>query len=423
LNNPKNTEWFYFEPHVYTTYRRGIFLVYDTLTGRSYPYTGSRELLAFFRKTAEGKRNGLTPYGEKERANPHITAAVRTLREAFLADILPSRTRSEPPFRMTGEVKIQRDVHRLRKDPLRSVGENVLGYLRELIVYLTDACRYQCSGCRRYYRQFTCCTASTRRPCFLPVEQIIGFLDSLYDANLQRLVLSGGDLSLYPGLGTLEEFLNDFPFKPEVVVHIGQLGNLRKKRPRLWSIAKTIRVVITPPFSKRYLTVLSSHISSSDPRLQFVFVVNGHSQLAFVQRTIQKHRMKGAALKPFYTDKNLKFFKDEVFLELSDIMCERPLMREIYANQTINRLDFGSLVIRADGTIYANVNFAKLGRLGKESVYQVLCKELEHGASWLRTRRDVEPCRRCAYADLCPPLGNYEIAINRNNLCGLQGRL
>ena len=42
------------------------------------------------------------------------------------------------------------------------------------------------------------------------------------------------------------------------------------------------------------------------------------------------------------------------------------------------------------------MNFLPIGNIYKDSVYDIVCKELNEGESWFRVR-DKEPCNRCVF--------------------------
>ena len=65
---------------------------------------------------------------------------------------------------------------------------------------------------------------------------------------------------------------------------------------------------------------------------------------------------------------------------------------------------------------YANRLFPALGLVEKDSIYAIIRKEITEGQSWLRIRTQ-SPCDTCVYQWLCPSPSDYEIELNRPNLC------
>ncbi len=90
-------------------------------------------------------------------------------------------------------------------------------------------------------------------------------------------------------------------------------------------------------------------------------------------------------------------------------------MEDIYSRQLVN--DYGKLTIMADGKIYANLNDPVLGNASKNSLEEVVLKEIKQGKSWKRLRTRVMPCRHCVFQHVCPPISNYELVLKKYNLC------
>lgn len=118
---------------------------------------------------------------------------------------------------------------------------------------------------------------------------------------------------------------------------------------------------------------------------------------------------------PIYNNKNLSFFESNVFLTDEDISQMRLSKEEIFIRQSININDFGRLTILNNGKVYANVNSSPLGTID-DIPYSIVYKECTEGKSWFKLR-DKMPCKNCIYQWLCPPPSNYEIVLNRFNLC------
>lgn len=98
------------------------------------------------------------------------------------------------------------------------------------------------------------------------------------------------------------------------------------------------------------------------------------------------------------------------------ILDLQPTKREIYANQTINRNEFGKITVLPNGDILANPNNKKLGTIKDDRIHDIIYREMTEGNSWLRIR-DQKPCCDCIYQWLCPSPSNYESVIGKPNLC------
>ena len=72
--------------------------------------------------------------------------------------------------------------------------------------------------------------------------------------------------------------------------------------------------------------------------------------------------------------------------------------------------------IMPDGETYANLNYSPLGNIYTNSIYEIVQKEIVEGKSWFRIRNQA-PCDECVYQWLCPSPSDYEIDLDRTNLC------
>ena len=149
----------------------------------------------------------------------------------------------------------------------------------------------------------------------------------------------------------------------------------------------------------------------------FSFAIQNDDDFTRCQQIISQDHIENYALHPYYNHKNLQFFKDAVFFAKDDVLDAGPNQRDIFTRMAINPLNYGKVTVCSNGHIYANVNTPRLGKLGKDSLHDIVYKEITAGKSWRRTRKHVTPCKSCTFEFLCPPLSNYEYAIGRNNLC------
>jgi len=94
-------------------------------------------------------------------------------------------------------------------------------------------------------------------------------------------------------------------------------------------------------------------------------------------------------------------------------------MREIFRNQKLNSNFFGILHILPDGSVKANMNAETLGNIKRDTVLDLIYKELIDNTAWRKVRNE-RPCTDCIYHFICPAPSNYEKAIGRQNLCRIK---
>jgi pseudo-rSAM protein len=164
-------------------------------------------------------------------------------------------------------------------------------------------------------------------------------------------------------------------------------------------------------------------VSSLPLDVHFAFIIGSETEFEEAEKLAASFEPGRYSYHPFFNGQNLDFFREGIFVTKENLLEAKPALKELHARQVMNPLHFGSLTVLNDRWIYANVNASRLGMLGRDSIYDVVYREMYHGKSWRRTRNKVEPCKRCVFNALCPPLSNYEYAVGKNNLCHLQPRL
>jgi pseudo-rSAM protein len=137
------------------------------------------------------------------------------------------------------------------------------------------------------------------------------------------------------------------------------------------------------------------------------------------ERILEQYQIEQYQLKPVYTGKNIAFFEENVFLTKEDILSTSMSIKDFFFKQNMNTNDFGKINILPNGDVYANLNHPVLGNITTQSIDEIVSRELEEGKSWLRVRDQV-PCNNCLYQWICPSPSDYEIIIDRPNLCHIK---
>ena len=409
--------WFYVEPYVHLACKSDDCLVYNTLTGRALIYRNEPEIAGLVRRLLSVRNARVIRLNASRLEKGKIATFVKGLRDHFMGDLLDTACSSAKPMQMVHSPKIQKGAERLKREEGRSVGEGELGYLSHVAFYINAECRGKCPGCRAYYKQFPCCTQAGPGRKEMTAEALSSLLRQVQGAPVSRIDILGGDIFLHSELQALVDILKAQGREVVFFLHALHLTEHGARMDLLDFEMARYHVIVTPPYSSPRFNAAREITAAWDGRTTFVFVVQTNADIQQARAMIEASEMNSYALKPYFTGRNASFFHDAVFMELKDILDARPTHREIYANQVLNRLNFGRLTFVHDGKVYANLNNPSLGTWKEDSIRRILYKEMCHGKSWRRTRLRVEPCRRCVLAALCPPLGNYEFALKRNDLC------
>lgn len=302
-------------------------------------------------------------------------------------------------------LNLQKDVDRLRNDPSRSVGEDLLSYLHEAVFYLGGSCEVKTD----FYRQVLFPVDSGD---VLPCEAVREFLLQAEGSGLHTLHFLGGNLFEYPETDRLTEVLNDYEGKVyfhvldrEFLQNAGSLCFLKRENDRLNVIcreAEMLKEVIERCRDIEFPVELTGVVHS----------LQGYEAMVETARSCGWELME---FQPVYTGDNPDFFEEYVFVTPEDLQSPGLNRRQVFARQALNTHFFGQLTVMPGGSVYGNVNRDSLGKW-PASLHQLLYREMEGRGAW-RYIREQEPCRQCIYQWLCPSPSNYEWVLGRPDLC------
>lgn len=214
----------------------------------------------------------------------------------------------------------------------------------------------------------------------------------------------------------LEELVNDISkLSVQLTIHIlikDFLNHVQEIKEIKWPTDTSINILVDTVFD------ISSLKDFSLPFSLTVFIFSEDDFLRYSSLFDTFSLVQDIRFIPVYNGENMSFFESNVFMEKDDMDNVVLSKNEIFIRQAINIGDFGKLTIMPDGKVYANVNMPSLGTID-DSPYSIVYKEFIDGESWFRLRVQ-NPCKNCVYQWLCPSPSNYEIVIDRPNLCHMR---
>jgi pseudo-rSAM protein len=413
----KRRFWFMIDTYVHISLKRDVLLLYNTLTGKALEYSGEEKIFRLVKKLRSKVNLQVIPLTEKDLEDPVILRFVSDIRKYFMGDLIDTSFSKGKPVQAAPILTLRKDVTQLKKKEIRSAGEDMMTYLAELSLYLNNQCHKTCGICAEGYKQFLCCTVTNSKKGELDITAIERLLPELKSCRLVKLNILGGDIFRYSKFERLLSAIN--PLKA-IKTYYSHYSNTVKGRGRLKLLdpdSSLLNILVPFPVNREELEAALEIVKNMTLNSKFIFIIRGIGEFEKAQSLISSLEIDDYDFKPFYNGENLDFFKENIFTGREEIIAEKPRLRDIYTNSKLNHLDFGRLTVLSNRHIYANVNASRLGILGKDSIYDVLYKEMYYGKSWRRVRKHLEPCKRCTYESLCPPVSNYSRAIGRNDLC------
>ena len=155
--------------------------------------------------------------------------------------------------------------------------------------------------------------------------------------------------------------------------------------------------------------------------IEYTLMVDSEESLSKAINIVTTNPLAKINIRPFFNGSNMAFFKENVFMDLNDLLSSPISKKSIFRHQVLNENFFGKMIIMPNGETYSNINHNSLGNAFDDilSINKLVYKEMRHGKAWFKVRDEI-PCKNCCNKSLCPSPSNYEIVTNRVNLCNIK---
>lgn len=413
----KRSSWLYIEPYVHISIKSRRVLLYNTLNGKviedDYP-----PIVRLVNRLRSNKNLLVIKLANKEIDDPKIAGFVRKAREYFVGDLLDESFSQGKPVEMMPKLHMHKGIKlKDSKESMIWLGQGIMDYLAEISLYINDSCRQDCSTCQHAYKQFLACTRGNGDSRELSVAEIKRLLEETKGSGLFRINIVGGDIFRHSHFEDLADFLSDIPAVKIYFTHYKNLNNRENHLSLIGTDNAELRILVSFPLEEDKFRPIIPLLSRVGIDYGIDFVVQEETDLELAYGIVSQFKTEKASFKACYNGKNAEFLRKALFLSKEDILEARPGLRDIFSRMAVNPLNFGKLFVLSDGTVRASINTPKLGKLGRESLHDLVCKEMASGKSWRKLRTSVHPCKTCTYDLLCPPLTDYEYVLGQSNLC------
>ena len=115
---------------------------------------------------------------------------------------------------------------------------------------------------------------------------------------------------------------------------------------------------------------------------------------------------------PYYQHSNKLFCLNESSYKIQDILDSKISKNTILSSQTMNANLFGELSILPNGNIYSCLQFKEIGNVSMINLKEAIYKEFLIHKNWFIIRKNYKFCKKCIFNWICPPITNYELAID-----------
>lgn len=233
------------------------------------------------------------------------------------------------------------------------------------------------------------------------IDDIIKFLSQLgHDTHIK---LIGGDISRHNDIKKLMVFLDRFDYY-DIYIDAEYYKKCELSQ-------KHTTIVVKPQCAD-----IQNIYNDIDNKDQYSFLLTVKCEYDLIKARQYKEMMSDININiiPLFDD-NYSFFKEYVFTNRNEL-CQTALSKgRLFANKNINSNYYGELFINPQNEIFTNFNFTDIGKTC-DDLSLLLTRASQANQAWYLTR-EVTPCNNCVFQFLCPPISDYEIVLNKYDLC------
>jgi pseudo-rSAM protein len=403
--------WFYLEPYVFVSEDREGYLFYNANSGKGISF-GKSEMI---NKVVKYLQNPVNMYsiriGVKELEDEPLYYFIQSLQEASFGDLVEGHL--PKPVIMPLILSLQKNVEYL-KAHFSLLNENILSYLHEVTVFVNGNCKHRCKSCTDMFKQYPCCTKSNDT---LDFKLLNDFLYSISYTGAS-VNITGGDIFLYPEFHKLYEILEKRGSLKTCIVNYRNIPEDSDILNLFTDKSFRLKITVNDSYRESTLVAIAERLQQNNINQLWETSITSIREYEKAERLSEQlsRRNIEVNITPYYNQKNMDFFEENIFMQQEDLMAVELGRQDIFALQELNTHDFGKITLMPDGKVYANLNKKPIGNI-MDGIGDLLCRELVDGDSWRHTRYRTEPCNQCRFRLNCPSPSSYESVIGKPNLC------
>lgn len=397
--------WLYILSHTYCNVKDNGFILYNTLTAE-YIVSNSLTIAHYLRELTKPENMGSIQIGEKLLRSVDFKDFWRQFTKKRLGGLVPIKNMTEKPIIMLPILNLQRDYDRIKKLDYMEKGERLNRYLWEMDIYLNEKCEHNCPYCTEYIKQVHCCTKGNKK--IMSNELLSIIANQTRNTALMKINFFGKDA--IQNIPNIEHSFRDF--KGSICI----FRHFKDWNKSLFHVKYNDNVIVTFPIE--HDTIVGEWKKNEDvSNITFHFIVCSESEINMAEEIINYLCINQYYIYPFYTKANKDFVRRVFAQSKEDILSESIIsFRKIFSRQKMNNNFFGKLTIMPDGSVSTIKGEKILGNLYKDSLMQIIYRELLENTAWRRIRNQL-PCSNCLLQYLCPSPSTYEKAMGINNIC------
>ncbi|MBR8702997.1 TIGR04150 pseudo-rSAM protein [Porphyromonas levii] len=405
----KEMHWLFIQPSVFVHNYRTEMLLYNTKSGANL-VTDNKWLIDLVKELYFPESLGVLSVDQDDIFDKLDQINISHL---FFGDFfgIIKKDSSTKPLNLLPILSLNQDLERNSNIPIEA-----LNNLIQLNIYITNECNLGCNHCKDIHNQMYSCTKYIPNG-ILPMEIFNKILSQCEFSNLSQVSLSGGNVFLHPYLEEMVSALNQKSIHVQIVTSITHyLDNVDRINKSV--LCESNFLVIIDDSSIGLLSFMKDR--SKNRREVFIYIVSSEESLAKYNKLANEYEELELTPYPIYNGNNLDFLINNVYITTESVFNCKHDFRSIFCNQKINSNFYGSLIIFPDASVRSALNSKVIGNLEYEDLSKMIDQEIRKGNTWRLVRNKQEPCKDCLFRDLCPPISDLEMCVERYDLCTLK---
>lgn len=372
--------WFTIEPYVFVSLTKQSALLYNTLDGVNIE-SDNIEIIELLMELVQENNCGVILLTNNQYESKVVNDFIFELREKYMGDIIDVSLSKGKPVQLLPYCNFHDKLDIYKKHNFSSF-KNVLNNLFEISFYIDHT---------------------------VDIMKLISFVKTIPVNPMINII---GDIEKIPNYKELLCSFNQISSPKNIICSYRDLITLQPGIENEFSYC----IIVDFPIDMQKWNSIRWLLLDHTLPVEYVFNVVSGNDCLLAEQIIKQYKIKKSKLVPVYTGDNHGFFEDYVFLTKDDILSVSMTIKDFFIHKALNIYDFGKINIMPNGDAYANICHPVLGNIYRDSISEIVQKEVDKGRSWFRVRNQA-PCNDCIYQWLCPSPSDYEIAIGRPNLC------
>ena len=327
--------WLYLESYTFIFKGDDKTVLYNTLNS-AYIECPSNDLIMYAIDSLFNSENYCIKISSEEYNDPEFYNFINIIRESFSGDCIPCNETANKPFIFKPILRLNDNFHKLESEDRIIEGHNILYYLNELSLYITDLCTLQCHHCADYNKQVLFCRKGNASADF-PFKELDKILLHLSTSNIAKINFLGGNIFQYKYMQELINTIGEYRFKSHFFTHIEHINKhsveiIKKILAKKGSFTILIPTITTDISLKKYI---------DNENIEYTLMVDSEESLSKAINIVTTNPLAKINIRPFFNGSNMAFFKENVFMDLNDLLSSPISKKSIFRHQVLNENFFG----------------------------------------------------------------------------------